>query len=59
MNAVDFSDLDLSDLSFDAVQIETVRDAVALPETGASSSSSSCDSCSCCVGCSCCSLSST
>jgi Thiopeptide-type bacteriocin precursor len=54
-----FGDLDLSDLSFDAVEIATVRDAVALPETGASSASSSCDSCSCCIACSCCSICST
>jgi hypothetical protein len=54
-----FDELDLDDLSFDAIEVATVRDAVALPETGASSSSSSCDSCSCCVGCSCCSLTST
>ena len=58
-DVLDFGDLDLADLSFDAVEIHAVRDAVALPETGASSSSSSCDSCSCCVGCSCCSLTST
>jgi hypothetical protein len=59
MNSVSFADLELGDLSFDAVRVETVRDAVALPETGASSASSSCDSCSCCAGCSCCSLTST
>ncbi|MCC3765516.1 thiazolylpeptide-type bacteriocin [Glycomyces sp. TRM65418] len=57
--AFDFEGLDLDDLSFDAIEVATVRDAVALPETGASSASSSCDSCSCCVGCSCCSLTST
>ncbi|KII00232.1 hypothetical protein LP52_02670 [Streptomonospora alba] len=57
--AVDFGDLDLGDLSFDSVEVATVRDAVALPETGASSGSSSCESCSCCAVCSCCSVCST
>ncbi|MDT0301897.1 thiazolylpeptide-type bacteriocin [Streptomonospora wellingtoniae] len=56
---VDFGDLDLGDLSFDSVEVATVRDAVALPETGASSGSSSCESCSCCAVCSCCSVCST
>jgi thiazolylpeptide-type bacteriocin precursor len=51
--------LDLSDLSLDVVEIATVRDAVALPETGASSGISSCDSCSCCGSSSCCSVCST
>ncbi|MGW8437179.1 thiazolylpeptide-type bacteriocin [Nocardiopsis sp. NPDC055879] len=56
---IGFGDLDLEDLSFDAVEVATVRDAVALPETGASSGASSCDSCSCCAATSCCSLTST
>ncbi|MEU3307651.1 thiazolylpeptide-type bacteriocin [Nocardiopsis sp. NPDC006832] len=56
---IGFGDLDLEDLSFDAVEVATVRDAVALPETGASSGASSCDSCSCCAVTSCCSLTST
>jgi thiazolylpeptide-type bacteriocin precursor len=47
-------DLDLSDLDVDALSITTVRDALALPETGASSGSSSCSACSCCGSCSCC-----
>ncbi|WP_026928609.1 thiazolylpeptide-type bacteriocin [Glycomyces tenuis] len=55
----DFEGLDLDDLSFDAIEVATVRDAVAMPETGASSAISSCDSCSCCGATSCCSLSST
>lgn len=54
-----FEGLDLDDLSFDAIEVATVRDAVALPETGASSGASSCDSCSCCAATSCCSLCST
>jgi thiazolylpeptide-type bacteriocin precursor len=53
------ADLDLDDLEFDAVEIATVRDAVALPETGASSGMSSCDSSSCCGSTSCCSATST
>jgi thiazolylpeptide-type bacteriocin precursor len=51
--------LDLSDLAFETVEIAMVRDAVALPETGASSGASSCDSSSCCASCSCCSVCST
>jgi len=47
-------ELDLADLDLDLVEISAVRDAVQLPETGASSGSSSCGSTSCCGSCSCC-----
>jgi thiazolylpeptide-type bacteriocin precursor len=47
-------DLDLSDLALDDLEITTLRDAMALPETGASSGSSSSSSSSCCGSCSCC-----
>ncbi|HVF05963.1 MAG TPA: thiazolylpeptide-type bacteriocin [Frankiaceae bacterium] len=47
-------DLDLGDLALESVSVTGARDAVALPETGASSGSSSCHSCSCCGSCSCC-----
>lgn len=46
-----FAGLDLDD-----IQVTTVRDAVAIPETGASTGVSSCDSCSCCGSTSCCSF---
>ncbi|WP_084558132.1 thiazolylpeptide-type bacteriocin [Hamadaea tsunoensis] len=49
-------DLELMDLDLDLeiVEISSVRDAVALPESGASSGTSSCGSSSCCGSCSCC-----
>lgn len=48
--------LELEDLTLDLdiVEISSVRDAVQLPETGASSGTSSCGSTSCCGSCSCC-----
>ncbi|MFI9595079.1 thiazolylpeptide-type bacteriocin [Nonomuraea sp. NPDC052265] len=51
--------LDLDDLAFDSVEIATVRDAIALPETGGTSGSSSCDSSSCCGSTSTCSITTT
>ncbi|QFG69442.1 thiazolylpeptide-type bacteriocin [Ornithinimicrobium pratense] len=45
--------LDLADLDLDVLEVSQVRDAMALPETGASSGSSSCHSTSCCGTCSC------
>jgi len=42
----DFADLEIVSLS----------DAMAMPETGASSGISSCNSCSCCASTSCCSV---
>lgn len=48
-------DLQLSDLKIDDLQVADVREAVALPETGASSGSSGGGhSCSCCGSSSCC-----
>jgi thiazolylpeptide-type bacteriocin precursor len=47
-------DLDLSDLRIEGLEVTNIRDAMALPETGASSGSSSCSSCSCCGSSSCC-----
>lgn len=47
-NAVDDRPaIDLAD-DFDIVEVSTIRDSVALPETGASSGSSSCGSNSTC-----------
>ena len=43
---------DLSD--FADLQVVSLADAMAMPETGASSGISSCNSCSCCASTSCC-----
>lgn len=48
------TDLSFSDIDLDVLEIGEVRDAVAMPETGASSGSSSCDSHSTCGSTSCC-----
>jgi thiazolylpeptide-type bacteriocin precursor len=48
-------DLDLGDLKLEELEVTNVREAMALPETGASSGFSSCNSCSCCGSSSCCS----
>ena len=45
--------LELGDLEL-GLEVAEVHDAVALAETGASSTSSSCGSSSCCASCSCC-----
>lgn len=50
----DNTDLNFSDIDLDVLEIGEVRDAVAMPETGASSGSSSCDSHSTCGSTSCC-----
>lgn len=56
-------DLESFDLSADSVadfadmEVVALRDALAMPETGASSGISSCNSCSCCASTSCCSVS--
>jgi Thiopeptide-type bacteriocin precursor len=50
-----FADLELPELDLSDVQIVGIRDALAVPDTGATSGSSSCDSCSCCGSSSCCS----
>jgi thiazolylpeptide-type bacteriocin precursor len=57
--ALDLStfDLDASDLGdFADLQVVSLGDAMAMPETGASSGISSCNSCSCCASTSCCSV---
>lgn len=46
--------LDLMDLDLDDITVTSMRDAVALPETGASSGSSSCSATSTCGSSSCC-----
>ena len=46
--------LELEDLVLDELSVTSMRDAVALPETGASSGSSSSSSSSCCGSSSCC-----
>ncbi|MFI9011577.1 thiazolylpeptide-type bacteriocin [Actinosynnema sp. NPDC053489] len=48
MNEFDLS-FDVEDLVLDDLAITTMRDAVALPETGASAGSGSCASSCCCV----------
>lgn len=47
--------IELPDLDFDGIEVMSIREAVAVPETGATSGSSSCASCSCCGSSSCCS----
>jgi thiazolylpeptide-type bacteriocin precursor len=50
-------DLNVSDLGdFADLQVVSLGDAMAMPETGASSGISSCNSCSCCASTSCCSV---
>jgi len=43
-----FDDIDVSSMGLDDLQVVDVKEAMALPETGASSGSSSTGSCSCC-----------
>ncbi|MBT8163025.1 thiazolylpeptide-type bacteriocin [Arthrobacter sp. GN70] len=45
----------LPDLDFDGIEVLSVRESVAVPETGATSGSSSSNSSSCCGSSSCCS----
>lgn len=45
---VDFSDVDVDSLNLDGLEVVSMKDAMALPETGASSGISSCNSCSSC-----------
>lgn len=52
--AVSFDDIDVTDATIEGLEIVTTKDALALPETGASSGSSSCGSCSTCGSSSCC-----
>jgi len=50
-------DVNVSDLGdFADLQVVSLGDAMAMPETGASSGISSCNSCSCCLSTSCCSV---
>ena len=50
-------DLNVSDLGdFADLQVVSLGDAMAMPETGASIGISSCNSCSCCGSTSCCSI---
>lgn len=53
---MDLSTVDFSNLRLEDLQVTGIRDAVALPETGASGWSECCcsDSCCCCGSCSCC-----
>ena len=54
VDIVSFDDIDVSDATIEGLEVVTVKDAMALPETGASSGSSSCGSCSTCGSSSCC-----
>lgn len=45
---VDFNDIDVDSLNLDGLEVVSMKDAMALPETGASSGISSCNSCSSC-----------
>lgn len=51
---VSFDDIDVTDATIEGLEVVTVKDALALPETGASSGSSSSGSCSTCGSSSCC-----
>jgi thiazolylpeptide-type bacteriocin precursor len=50
-----FADLELPELDLADIEVVTIRDALAVPDTGATSGSSSCKSCSTCGSSSCCS----
>lgn len=52
---VDFNDIDVDSLNLDGLEVVSMKDAMALPETGASSGISSCNSCSSCGSSSSCS----
>ena len=56
MVSFDIGSLDISSEMDDFADLEVVAlgDAMAMPETGASSGVSSCNSCSCCASTSCC-----
>ncbi len=47
--------MELKDLEISGIEIMDLKDATALPETGASAGSSGCSACSTCGSCSCCS----
>jgi thiazolylpeptide-type bacteriocin precursor len=48
MSDMSFEDLDIDGLSLDDLEVVSLKEALALPETGASSGISSTNSCSCC-----------
>lgn len=52
----DFYTIDLDGLDIAGLEVVTLREAMALPETGASSGISSCNSCSSCGSSSCVSM---
>lgn len=54
LNSLDLNVSDLND--FADLQVISLGDAMAMPETGASSGVSSCNSSSCCASTSCCSV---
>ena len=45
---ISFDDIDVADANVEGLEVVTLKDALALPETGASSGISSCNSCSSC-----------
>jgi len=49
-----FADLELPELDLADIEVVTIRDALAVPDTGATSGSSSCKTCSTCGSSSCC-----
>jgi hypothetical protein len=49
----DFESLDLASLNIEGMEVVTLKEAMALPETGASSAISICHSCSSCGSSSC------
>lgn len=49
----DFDSLDFSSLNIEGLEVVTLKEAMALPETGASSAISVCESCSSCGSSSC------
>lgn len=48
LNELSFDDLDIDAIEVDSVEVVSLKEALALPETGASSGISSSNSCSCC-----------
>ncbi|WP_374351116.1 thiazolylpeptide-type bacteriocin [Chitinimonas sp.] len=53
-DTINFDDIDVAAIGVEGIEVVTVSDALALPETGASSGSSGCGSCSTCGSSSCC-----
>jgi thiazolylpeptide-type bacteriocin precursor len=51
---IKFEDIDVGSVGIEGLEVITTSDALALPETGASSGTSSCGSCSTCGSSSCC-----